>query len=61
MGDAYQAACDALLGCEPHTVYEVLAKRILHATQLGERNVERLCEIALAGVVYQSHFSDDDP
>jgi hypothetical protein len=61
MGDAYQAACEALHPDEPHAIYEVLAKRILHAAMSGERNVERLREIALAGVVYQTFGSDHDP
>jgi hypothetical protein len=51
MGEAYQAACDALQGNQPDVVREVLAKRILHAARSGERNSERLCEIALAGII----------
>lgn len=52
MGEAYQAACEALHGNEPAVVHEVLAKRILHAARMGERNYECLRDIALAGIVY---------
>jgi hypothetical protein len=52
MGDAYQAACEALQGNEPAVVHEALAKRILHAARMGERDCKRLRDIALAGVLY---------
>jgi hypothetical protein len=52
MGEAYQAACEALQRNEPVVVHEVLAKRILHAASLGEREPRRLHDIALAEVLY---------
>jgi hypothetical protein len=51
MGEAYQAACEALEGKQPDVVREVLAKRILHAVRTGERDGQRLREIALAGIL----------
>lgn len=51
MGEAYQGACEALQGNQPEVVREVLAKRILHAARLGERDGGRLREIALAGII----------
>ena len=57
MGEAYEAACKALRGNEPVVVHEVLAKRILHAARMGERNSERLRDIALAGIVYSQPLS----
>jgi hypothetical protein len=44
-------ACEALQGNQPEVVHEVLAKRILHAARWGERDADRLREIALAGII----------
>lgn len=52
LAKAYGVACNELPGDLPPTVYEVVLRRIAHAADLGERNVSRLTEVGLAGVVF---------
>jgi hypothetical protein len=48
MGDAFDAACEALHdGGQPTVVYEVIARRIIAAAGKGERDTRRLRRIAL--------------
>jgi len=53
LAKAYGAACNELPGDLPPTVYEVVLRRIAHAADRGERNVSRLREVGLAGVVFE--------
>jgi hypothetical protein len=50
MGRAYEAAIRNLGPAPPPTVLETIAKRILDATQAGERNPETLTAVALRGL-----------
>jgi hypothetical protein len=48
MGSAYERACQSLhdIG-QPDLVKEIIARRIIAVAQGGERDVDRLCELAL--------------
>jgi hypothetical protein len=50
MSDAFDAACEKLgdIG-QPEVAHEVVARRIIAAATLGERDPARLLEAALAG------------
>jgi hypothetical protein len=48
MGDAYDRACAELHDRgQPEIVREVIARRIIKAAKEGERDPERLCDMAL--------------
>jgi hypothetical protein len=56
MGEAFDAACEALRDPGPPTVvYEVLARRIIAAARKGERDVARLRNIALEAFARGKH------
>ena len=49
MGDAFDAACKDLHDSgQPSVVYGVIATRIIEAARSGERDPEKLKEVALA-------------
>jgi hypothetical protein len=48
MGEAFEAACSQLRESQPAAVQEFIAKQIIAAARLGERDVERLRDVALA-------------
>lgn len=48
MGQAFDAACKELHDGHPDDVRDVIAKRIVEAARLGERDVVRLRNVALA-------------
>jgi hypothetical protein len=51
MEGAFEIARDALgPRNQPNIVYEIIAKRIVDATGLGERDLDRLVAIALKGI-----------
>jgi hypothetical protein len=51
MGQAFDAACDALHDTgQPPVVHEVMARRIIVAARSGERDVGKLCAAALIGL-----------
>jgi hypothetical protein len=50
MGEAFDAACKELRDGHPDDAREVMAKRIVEAARLGERNVARLRDAALAAL-----------
>ena len=51
MGAAFDAACKALHDTgQPEIVQDVIAGRIIDAARRGERNPDRLCDYALAGI-----------
>jgi hypothetical protein len=51
MGKAFDIARANLGTSQPKVVYELVAKRILDAANGGERDVERLVQAALAGLL----------
>jgi hypothetical protein len=51
MGEAFDIARAKLGHSQPKLVYELVAKRILDAALGGERNLERLVQAALAGLL----------
>jgi hypothetical protein len=53
LAEAFNAACIGLPSGQPSIVYEVVARRIIDAAQRGEKNVSRLAEVGLAGVVFE--------
>jgi hypothetical protein len=53
LAEAFDAACIGLPTGQPSIVYEVVARRIMDAAQRGEKNVSRLTEVGLAGVVFE--------
>jgi hypothetical protein len=56
MGEAYEAACKKLRdNGQPAVVREVIAKRIIAAALLGERDIVRLREAGIAGLNRLSH------
>jgi hypothetical protein len=50
MGRAYEAARKRLGTATPATVLETVAKRIVEAAKLGERDPQRLTSFALRGL-----------
>ncbi len=48
IGEAFDAACKELHDGHPDDVRNVMAKRIVEAARLGERDVVRLRDVALA-------------
>jgi len=50
MGRAYEAAIRHLGSAPPPSVLETIAKRILKATQTGERDPDKLTALALRGL-----------
>jgi hypothetical protein len=57
MGEAYDCACRSLHDPgQPAIVREVIAKRIIEAARMGERNRDRLCEQALHGLPCSSRL-----
>lgn len=50
MGEAFDTACQELHSAQPLIVQEIMAKRIIAAARIGERDVRRLREIALAAL-----------
>ena len=51
MGEAFDDACKALRDTgQPQIVRDVIAGRIIESARLGERDPQRLCDYALAGV-----------
>jgi hypothetical protein len=51
MGAAFDAACTALHDTgQPQVVREVIADRIIEEARHGERDPQRLCDYALAGI-----------
>ena len=51
MGQAFELAVGFLMYVPPQIIQEVMANRIIEAAHKGERNVERLRDAALIGVV----------
>jgi len=58
MGDAYDAACaDLQVSIQNDLVKEVIAKRLIRAAKLGEKDTERLYAKALDAVgLSRRHF-----
>jgi hypothetical protein len=55
MGEAFDSACKELHDKgQPKIVYEVIAKRILDAAKMGERDPVRLRNIGLAALGFDS-------
>lgn len=50
MGEAFDAACKQLHDGHPDDMRDVMAKRIVEAARLGERDVVRLRDVALATI-----------
>jgi hypothetical protein len=51
MGEAFDSSCEALHDTgQPPVVYEVIAKRIIDAVRIGERDVMRLRNVGLAAL-----------
>jgi hypothetical protein len=50
MGEAFDAACKELHDGHPDDLREIMAKRIIDAVRLGERDVVRLRRLALAAL-----------
>ncbi|MGA2998089.1 hypothetical protein [Bradyrhizobium sp.] len=49
MGEAFDSACKELHDSgQPSIVYEVIARRIIDATRIGERDPVRLRDVGLA-------------
>jgi hypothetical protein len=48
MGAAYERALSALSTSPPKSVREVIATHIINGAHAGERNPDRLCQLALA-------------
>jgi hypothetical protein len=56
MGEAFDAAFRSLNDPgQPKIVREVIAKRIIEAARMGERNRDKLCEQALQGLRASLH------
>ncbi len=51
MGEAFDSACEVLHDTgQPSVVYEVIARRIIEATRIGERDPVRLRDVGLAAL-----------
>jgi len=58
MNEAFDAACKKLYSArQPHVAYNVLAWRIIAATQKGERDPVRLRDAGLAWLVTESEMN----
>ena len=57
MGDAYDAACEALHDRGRLFVREFIAQQIVSVAADGERDPVRLCAMALAAVAYHADLA----
>ena len=50
LGDVYDRACDGYCGCKVSATCDAMADKIFTAAMRGERNPEKLWEIAVRGL-----------